>query len=151
MKMNESELKSWFVKKIKQEGGYGRRIEDQFGVGLFDLILVPKGGPVFFVEAKIIRATTWGATDRQMIELERAQLAGGSSLVCAEMGFNERFNTITLRRIKSDHYLTRTRSRDMVVSDLLLDLAKVENGGRHEGGGGNPAAGVTSGGPGSGS
>lgn len=74
---NEADVKRDMVKKIKEEGGYGRRIEDQYAVGLPDLIMIPAGGPVFFVEVKIIRAQSFGATPRQLEELKRITAADG--------------------------------------------------------------------------
>lgn len=67
----ESEVKSRMVKLIRKAGGYGRRIEDQYGVGILDTILIPLGGPTFFCEVKIIRANLFGPTDRQWIEMGR--------------------------------------------------------------------------------
>lgn len=67
--MKESDVKSALVKVVRFEGGYGRRIEDQFGVGILDTIIIPKGYPVFFIEAKIIKGKTFGPTPRQYIEM----------------------------------------------------------------------------------
>src|SRR6478736_1512304 len=60
------------IKSMKEGGGYGRRIEDQYGVGLYDTILIPFGLPVFMAEVKIIHgANNFGPTPRQLIELKR--------------------------------------------------------------------------------
>lgn len=72
---NESEVKRLMVKSVKDAGGYARRIEDQYGVGIFDLILIPGGLPAFFAEAKIIRGNSFGPTERQFIELMRIRHA----------------------------------------------------------------------------
>jgi len=70
--MRESAVKTAMVKEVKRAGGYGRRIEDQFGVGILDVILIPKGCPVvFFVEAKIIGHNLFGPTERQWVEMDR--------------------------------------------------------------------------------
>ena len=69
--MNESELKTKMVKNVKDNGGYGRRIEDQFAVGILDTLLVPRGLPVFMAEVKIIRGVSFGPTPRQYIEMMR--------------------------------------------------------------------------------
>lgn len=74
--MNESEVKSKMVKTLREQGGYGRRFEDQYAVGIPDMMLVPVGGPVFMVEAKIIRHGWFGATPRQLVELERIRKTG---------------------------------------------------------------------------
>lgn len=69
--MNEAEVKRHMVKSMKESGGYGRRIEDQYGVGIFDIILIPFGLPVFMAEVKIVRISVFGPTARQQIELGR--------------------------------------------------------------------------------
>ena len=72
----EANVKRAMVKSVKESGGYGRRIEDQFGVGIYDLILIPFGLPVFMTEVKIIRKSTFGPTLRQHVELERIRYVG---------------------------------------------------------------------------
>lgn len=74
---NEADIKRDMVAKMKDEGGYARRLEDQYAVGLPDMVMIPKGGPVFFVEVKIIRAQHYGATPRQFEELKRIAAADG--------------------------------------------------------------------------
>lgn len=67
----EADVKRAMVKSVKEAGGYARRIEDQFGVGIYDLVLIPFGLPVFMTEVKIIRGPTFGPSLRQHVELER--------------------------------------------------------------------------------
>lgn len=119
--MKESDFKGEIVKKIRAEGGYGRRIEDQFAVGIFDVILIPKGGPVFFVEAKVIRSSNWGASTRQMIELQRVEDAGGLFVVCCEMGYSPKDDRVTLRIINTDIERSRPR-KGLTVTELLKDI-----------------------------
>ena len=69
--MKESDVKRKMIKSMHENGGYGRRIEDQYAVGIFDTILIPKGLPVFTAEVKVIRGTAFGPTPRQLIELQR--------------------------------------------------------------------------------
>ena len=66
---NESDVKLEIVRAIRKEGGYARRAEDKYTVGMPDLILIPVRCPVIFAEAKIIRTKIWGATQRQWVEL----------------------------------------------------------------------------------
>jgi len=73
--MNEATIKRRMVKSIQEAMGYARRIEDQFGVGIMDTILIPVGLPVFFAEVKIIRGPTFGPTPRQFEELRRVKFA----------------------------------------------------------------------------
>lgn len=69
--MNESDLKRYLIKSIRQQGGLGQRFEDKFTVGFPDLVLIPKGGPVFFIEAKIIKGAKLVCTEIQGVHLER--------------------------------------------------------------------------------
>jgi hypothetical protein len=78
--MNESAVKRQMAKDITDHGGYARRFEDQYAVGTFDMILIPKGLPVFFSEVKIIRANFFGPTPRQQIELARISEVSGDAL-----------------------------------------------------------------------
>lgn len=71
--VNEADVKRAIVKSMVQSGGYGRRVEDQYGVGIFDLILIPHGLPVFMAEVKMIRGTIFSPTPRQHVELGRIQ------------------------------------------------------------------------------
>jgi hypothetical protein len=75
----EADVKRAMVKSMKEHGGYGRRIEDQYGVGIYDLILIPFGLPVFMTEVKIIRGPTFAPTLRQHVELERIRYVGHPS------------------------------------------------------------------------
>lgn len=70
-RINESHIKHMIVQSMRQAGGYARRIEDQFLVGTPDMILIPRGYPVFFAEVKIVKAQQLAPTPRQYIELTR--------------------------------------------------------------------------------
>lgn len=71
----ESKVKTAMVKSVRSAGGYARRIEDQFGVGILDTILVPRSLPVFFAEVKVVRDNVFGPTDRQWVEMTRVSAA----------------------------------------------------------------------------
>lgn len=84
----ESELKTQLVKQFRDLGHYGRRVEDRFSVGFPDLVLVPRGYPVFFCEAKIVRTKThYDPRDRQFVELERLSLSPKHAVPCL-LGFD---------------------------------------------------------------
>jgi len=72
----EADVKRAMVASVREAGGYARRIEDQFGVGVYDLILIPYGLPVFMTEVKMIRKSTFGPSMRQHVELERIRHVG---------------------------------------------------------------------------
>lgn len=84
----ESKFKTALVKQFKSLGHYGRRIEDQYQVGVLDLILIPNKWPVFFCEAKIIRNGKWfEPRERQFVELQRLSLSPGYAVPCL-LGFD---------------------------------------------------------------
>lgn len=68
---SESARKSELVKVSRAFGDYARRIEDQFTVGMPDIIYGIKDGPTCLIEAKLIESGSFGPTPRQKIELER--------------------------------------------------------------------------------
>jgi hypothetical protein len=74
--MKEADIKRAMVQSMKDAGSYGRRIEDQYAVGTYDLILIPFGLPVFMAEVKMIKDNTFGPTLRQFVELERIKHVG---------------------------------------------------------------------------
>lgn len=69
--LNESHYKADMVKNVRTNGGYARRFEDKYAVGLPDTMFIPKGYPVFIAEVKLIRSTIFRPTSRQYIELRR--------------------------------------------------------------------------------
>jgi hypothetical protein len=76
--MNESRIKRVMIKSMLEGGGYGRRIEDQYAVGIYDTILIPLGLPVFMAEVKMARNGHFGPSPRQMIELQRIHDVAGN-------------------------------------------------------------------------
>lgn len=68
---NESRYKSELVKQGRAFGDYARRIEDQFAVGVPDILYGIEGGPTLLIEAKIIKGSTFGPSPRQYEELRR--------------------------------------------------------------------------------
>ena len=69
--MKEGELKTSMVKNVRVHGGYARRFEDRYAVGLPDTIFIPVGIPVIIAEVKIVEGFKFAPTDRQYVELER--------------------------------------------------------------------------------
>jgi hypothetical protein len=57
------------AQSMKEHQGYGRRLEEAFSVGVYDMILIPKGLPVFFAEVKILTGNIFQPRPRQYIEL----------------------------------------------------------------------------------
>lgn len=97
---SENECKTAFCTDVRNSGGFARRLEDQYGVGVPDMLVVPRGGPVFLIEAKLMRSAKWGATERQGIELKRFQDAvsrSGAGYAC-ELGFDPEGKIMTIRQ-----------------------------------------------------
>ncbi len=80
--MKESAAKALIVRQIKKEGGFARRFEDQFAVGIPDMEVVLPNGPIFKIEAKILRGHKFGATARQLEELRRYARVSTSVVPC---------------------------------------------------------------------
>lgn len=72
--MKEADVKKGLVDQIRLEGGYARRIEDRFSVGMPDTVFIPKGLPVIWVEVKIVDWNLLKPSARQYIELKRLNL-----------------------------------------------------------------------------
>ena len=64
----ESTLKTELVKQCKAMGWYARRIEDGYGVGILDIIIVPTGFPTLFVEGKVTDGLKFAPSERQYVE-----------------------------------------------------------------------------------
>jgi hypothetical protein len=75
----ESQLKSKLVLDCKKDRHcYARRIEDQYAVGLPDLIVAPEGFPTCMIEAKRVEHRKFAPSPRQYIELGRFDNAPAS-------------------------------------------------------------------------
>lgn len=97
--MNETKFKLLVVAAQRRAGGYARRIEDQYAVGIPDLIIgVPDRG-LMMVEAKVFTGSTFGPTPRQFVELCRIEDGGGTA---ALLGFNKRDHVCHLVPINRD-------------------------------------------------
>jgi hypothetical protein len=77
----ESECKTKFIKNCRKIGAYARRIEDQFAVGVLDMIVVFEEYPVCFLEGKVVEHQSFGPTERQYVEgCKILSLEGGHSI-----------------------------------------------------------------------
>jgi hypothetical protein len=75
--MNEADHKRKLVAEIKAlRGGWARRVEDRFAVGVLDLILKIPNLPIIFAEGKMIDGHKFGPTRRQLEEGNRILNAG---------------------------------------------------------------------------
>ena len=89
--MLEADVKRRIVKDMHAGKGYARRIEDQFAVGTYDMIIIPFGLPVFMAEIKLIRDHMFGPTPRQQIELARIHDVAGDAghVIPVMIGYKE--------------------------------------------------------------
>jgi hypothetical protein len=75
--VNEADYKRKLVAEVKAlRGGWARRVEDRWAVGVLDLILKLPDYPPVFAEGKMIKGYKFGPTERQMEE-GRRMLASG--------------------------------------------------------------------------
>jgi hypothetical protein len=80
-----AKLEAWFkgniVTDIRKAGGYARRVEDQYGVGILDLILsLPETG-LILAEAKRFTGRFFEPSPRQYIEMLAVDAGGGKALL----------------------------------------------------------------------
>lgn len=76
----ESDLKRELVRQCKVAGYYARRIEDQYGVGILDIVVVPTDYVTLFIEAKVTDGMKFGPTERQYVEGQRILAAKGAAM-----------------------------------------------------------------------
>lgn len=77
----ESEYKKDMVREVRAEGGYGRRIEDQYAVGILDTVLKLPDLPVIFAEVKRFTNNIFKPRPRQHVEMIDINAAGGVSVL----------------------------------------------------------------------
>lgn len=90
MKQPESKVKTDIVAQVKKAGGYARRIEDQFAVGILDTLIVLNGPdyPVFLAEVKILKNNIFGPSDRQYVEMLHVIRAQNGAAVAVLVGYD---------------------------------------------------------------
>ena len=88
MNNEESKAKTKLVKEATKVGMYARRFEDQYGVGILDMVFVPKVYPnvVFFAEGKLVDNGKFKPTPRQWVEMTR--ISANSSAIPCLIGFD---------------------------------------------------------------
>ena len=80
--MNEADHKRKLVAEVNAlRGGYARRIEDRFAVGVLDLIIKLPNIPWIWAEGKLIIGNKFKPTERQWVEGERIQATGTTVLL----------------------------------------------------------------------
>lgn len=93
----EAEYKGKIVSALNDAGGYATRVEDQYRVGILDLILSMPSTGVVLAEAKRFTGTFFEPSARQYIEMRRIDDGGGVALLIG---------------IKHEHYYLHGTNRD---------------------------------------
>ena len=86
---SESDLKTELIKSCRKAGAYARRIEDQYAVGILDMVIVFPGEPVVFAEGKIMRTGFIRPTERQFLEGDKIQKLQNSNVLAVLIGWRE--------------------------------------------------------------
>jgi hypothetical protein len=75
--MNEADHKRKLVAEVNGlRGGWARRVEDRWAVGVLDLIIKLPTQLIVFAEGKLVDGNVFGPTERQWVEGERIRAAG---------------------------------------------------------------------------
>ena len=91
--MNEADYKTALIKLVNQlPGGYGRRLEDKYAVGLLDLVMKIPGLPWMWGEGKLVDGQKFAPTLRQYEEGKRIQATGTPVLL---IGFQAKLMAIS--------------------------------------------------------
>ena len=87
--MNEADKKRELVREINAlPGGYARRLEDRYAIGVLDLIIKLPAYPALWAEGKIVEGNLFAPTARQWEEGRRILAAGMPVLL---LGWKERW------------------------------------------------------------
>lgn len=83
--IKEADYKRRLVAEIKRlPGGWARRIEDRFAVGVLDIVIKLPGRPIFFAEGKLVDGNLFRPSDRQWEEGLQLQAA---NIDCVLLGW----------------------------------------------------------------
>ena len=77
--MREAEVKRKIIESVREDGGYARRIEDKFTVGMPDIVLIPVQCPVVWLEVKLVASQVFHPSMRQLVELMKLRRAPHST------------------------------------------------------------------------
>lgn len=111
--MNEADFKRKMVESVRKRGGWARRFEDNFAVGLFDCIFVPyRSQFVYFVELKIATPNkpTIEPRPRQMVEARTLKAASCPNAVVCMASINQNM-VITVYDHDGTNFLSETAIR----------------------------------------
>jgi len=75
MAITEAEVKRKIVREVRKEGGYARRMEDKYTVGMPDVLILMPDSPVFIAEVKVFDHLSFAPTPRQLEEMTRMSIS----------------------------------------------------------------------------
>ena len=120
--MNEADRKLNLVKGVKALGGYARRLEDKYALGLLDLVIKLPGHNVVMAEGKLIDGNLFAPTPRQYIEgLDWLRVGVDVVLI----GWQDKWMYISPWVKQADKRVCFGGSPD--YAELLLEYLKVQN------------------------
>lgn len=116
----ESEYKNKIVVSMLAAKGYATRVEDQYRVGLLDLILCTKETGIILAEAKRFTGTFFEPSPRQYVEMCAIDDGGGVALLIGIKG--ERYYLHGTNR--DDHPRGRAWAENCLVGDDFVEVFK---------------------------
>jgi hypothetical protein len=114
----ENAHKSDMVAAIRKAGGYARRIEDQYGVGILDLILCMPSTGIVIAEAKIFDGHVFQPRGRQYLEMCDWDNAGGVALLIGVKDGKYYLHGTN----RDDHPRGQVRDEDCLVGDDFVEV-----------------------------
>ena len=130
--LNEADHKVKLVKEVRLLGGYARRLEDKYALGLLDLIIKLPGRALLWGEGKLIEGHQFAPTPRQYEEGKSWIKAGANALL---IGWQNKTMYISPWVEKADKRECYATSGISYAESLLLylnevPLAKSQDSGR---------------------
>jgi hypothetical protein len=128
--VNEAGHKRKLVAEVNAlRGGWARRVEDRWAVGVLDLIIKLPERPILFAEGKLIEGNVFGPTERQWVEGARLLAA---NLAVALIGWRGNQMSISPWYKQADRRECLTGTDYVQTLDLYLRNAP-RNSDRHAG------------------
>lgn len=126
--MDEAGHKAVIAKTIKVAGGYARRIEDQYAVGILDMVVIlPNSTITFFAEFKMVRGLSFGMTPKQHDEAKTITNAHNPHARAVLVGIKDRvlyFSYPSEKTSIKDAILSGPRKDVVSLFEQLAEIMK---------------------------
>lgn len=122
---NEAAYKLALVKSIRAEGGYARRVEDKFTVGMPDIFMIPTKCMPVWAEVKVVTHQSFGPTPRQLVELKRVWVAPYCAGIIIGVKHNKLYVSYPVDKVRLEECLEQ--QDDETPGDLIRRLLQHEN------------------------